>query len=1145
MAQGGCAAYVNMALDSLEPSEKVRGAETLILSGNRLHSLGFLSKCDSLWNLDLTKNRISSLDAVRPLAGLGRLWLGENALTWPEVIKLRHMSIIELTLVGNPELGEHYRPLAIHMLPRVWVLDGWFVSMAERLHAAAWCTRGPGTEVYAMLRAYCDAAPSPLSSTLRITPRAKAFFRHFARDPPSTRVAEQRRIRFTATHYEAIHRMYASWDPPTVEVYAQFGGPALGATASPRAVDDPEPPFYVAAVLGASPLARYQLCVLLAARLRFSLPPNTLRESLARAAPVLDGLPSAHLATMPPYAITSYLSFLLDFLQRDRSLGSLPASEVSLPSFEFLYHETLPLPPPEYRAAAGPPEGAALSEGGQPTAEEPEAGGEEKVDEKTRIAALDVYRLIQGTPSYALEKAYLEPLLKLCGEPPEDSAPASTRRTGGPGPTSARSDRRIPSASRPGSGRSSHSSGVSAIGAPPNTQRQPEEVRGVQPGDRVDLGAGIRPAVVSSVDLVSGLVRAAVAPTPVPDGGRSSTPPGASPDSTAVPSNPPTPTHRTLSIPLGQLDPHPTLPQSWLWVARHSGPTSPAPSPATQEPAGTPEKWAARAKSTLPPPSRSPAPARAWKNHAVAEQDLVLATQGRLEEALRLAIECGDPLPQWVGVEAAPYTVADGSGVAGLRPVVHSLIVPPVFLSFWPIAENTLRLGDEADGDLADFYPGYSQFEAYRSRAGLTFTPVSTLPDQPAAAGGPPNSVFLTELTALTPDLPPGSPIPSTSDDGPAVRSATSAPPPSPAPTPTPTRASAISGAGRGSVRVVAPKRTTVASPTVGLSQGGQRSLALVASSAPGTEGGSLRASCTSRDSTPGRAASLARGLVGPQATSLTRHARGATTKTAGGLVAPLRPGGMGGSGAGGGGGTGEMARTLGTTTVAGGGCFAERDHVRLQLGKVHFPLHPPCQSPQPTFFPIYSAAGLFGHQAHLVVSPTAPLKRQVFNLPGAEGPARGATGLPEDEEASFLAAVQQAHALRLKPAAHQHRPSSLPAEEDMQSQADSPQASAREDECVGHVERVFEERIVAGADGAPIWVRRDPGPPRFLWLREEDLLPEELAMATGCRSGGPQEEQEQEQEDIPPAAASPQPRPGSGPEAPPAPRASREQTPP
>jgi len=50
--------------------------------------------------------QIKELGPLRQFAALGRLWLGDNFLTWPEIIKLRHLSIIELTLTGNAGLGD-------------------------------------------------------------------------------------------------------------------------------------------------------------------------------------------------------------------------------------------------------------------------------------------------------------------------------------------------------------------------------------------------------------------------------------------------------------------------------------------------------------------------------------------------------------------------------------------------------------------------------------------------------------------------------------------------------------------------------------------------------------------------------------------------------------------------------------------------------------------------------------------------------------------------------------------------------------------------------------------------------------------------------------------------------------------------------
>jgi len=49
----------------------------------------------------------------------------------------------------------------------------------------------------------------------------------------------------------------------------------------------------------------------------------------------------------------------------------------------------------------------------------------------------------------------------------------------------------------------------------------------------------------------------------------------------------------------------------------------------------------------------------------------------------------------------------------------------------------------------------------------------------------------------------------------------------------------------------------------------------------------------------------------------------------------------------------------------------------------------------------------------------------------------------------------------------------------------------------------VFARPFPSRACACPQWVRRDGGPPRFLWLREEDLLPEEIALYKEGPSAG------------------------------------------
>ena len=48
--------------------------------------------------------QIDSICGLKPFLALGKLDLSGNSLDWPELVHIRHMAIVDLTLCGNPLL---------------------------------------------------------------------------------------------------------------------------------------------------------------------------------------------------------------------------------------------------------------------------------------------------------------------------------------------------------------------------------------------------------------------------------------------------------------------------------------------------------------------------------------------------------------------------------------------------------------------------------------------------------------------------------------------------------------------------------------------------------------------------------------------------------------------------------------------------------------------------------------------------------------------------------------------------------------------------------------------------------------------------------------------------------------------------------
>ncbi|XP_074640976.1 uncharacterized protein LOC141898782 [Tubulanus polymorphus] len=125
----------NLSIAVIEKLELCPKLESLILRGNDIESVINLEQSHHLWTLDLTNNKVKSLDGLSRFVAFGTLVLSHNALDWPELAKLRHMHILHLSLVGNPQLENdpHYRMHVIDCLPHLWMLDGGIITSKERL----------------------------------------------------------------------------------------------------------------------------------------------------------------------------------------------------------------------------------------------------------------------------------------------------------------------------------------------------------------------------------------------------------------------------------------------------------------------------------------------------------------------------------------------------------------------------------------------------------------------------------------------------------------------------------------------------------------------------------------------------------------------------------------------------------------------------------------------------------------------------------------------------------------------------------------------------------------------------------------------------------------------------------------------------
>ena len=117
----------------------------LYASHNQLTDLDGVDDCRQLWRLDVSHNQVASLEGVSTFTALGYLNVEHNKLTWASLQPLARVNLIQLDIQrGNTglQLGSltdlQFRACVMAVLPRLWVLDGQFITEEERHRAGEW-----------------------------------------------------------------------------------------------------------------------------------------------------------------------------------------------------------------------------------------------------------------------------------------------------------------------------------------------------------------------------------------------------------------------------------------------------------------------------------------------------------------------------------------------------------------------------------------------------------------------------------------------------------------------------------------------------------------------------------------------------------------------------------------------------------------------------------------------------------------------------------------------------------------------------------------------------------------------------------------------------------------------------------------------
>ena len=126
----------NREFDSMSGLEECDRLHTLFLSYNKIKRLSSIADCP-LWRLDASHNELTSIGEMARFAAFGFLDLSFNNLSVEEVKELRDVQIFSLTLRHNPRIDQipFRRKLLVNLLPKVWILDGVFVTSKEAREA--------------------------------------------------------------------------------------------------------------------------------------------------------------------------------------------------------------------------------------------------------------------------------------------------------------------------------------------------------------------------------------------------------------------------------------------------------------------------------------------------------------------------------------------------------------------------------------------------------------------------------------------------------------------------------------------------------------------------------------------------------------------------------------------------------------------------------------------------------------------------------------------------------------------------------------------------------------------------------------------------------------------------------------------------
>eukprot|EP01028_Stygiella_incarcerata_P012081 TRINITY_DN7263_c0_g1_i2.p1 TRINITY_DN7263_c0_g1~~TRINITY_DN7263_c0_g1_i2.p1 ORF type:complete len:909 (-),score=253.67 TRINITY_DN7263_c0_g1_i2:88-2814(-) len=161
-----------------------------------------------LWKLDLSRNKLRSLQGFRSLSVIGCLNLSRNHLDFSAIADLRNTIILNLEVEDNPLISRHAqnRAFLCALLPRLWCLNSMYISTKERKDAKEHfdSVEGKNSVIYKGYCALLDVALMDNQSLPKCSSRGIEIFRKFSSESTISAYADVRRLKFLLSDYADI-----------------------------------------------------------------------------------------------------------------------------------------------------------------------------------------------------------------------------------------------------------------------------------------------------------------------------------------------------------------------------------------------------------------------------------------------------------------------------------------------------------------------------------------------------------------------------------------------------------------------------------------------------------------------------------------------------------------------------------------------------------------------------------------------------------------------------------------------------------------------------------------------------------------------------------------------------------------------------